>query len=118
MGHAGQPKYLQIADDLRARIKSGEFPPDSKLPTHAVLMERYEAALNTVRDALEELRKQGLAETFQGVGTFVRTPPDPGPQPSSKYAALVEQIGAVRDEVRLLRERVDDLEKTARGEDR
>ena len=69
-GHA-VPKYREIADDLRARIEAGEFPVGSQLPTKKVLMGRHGVALNTVDRALEELRREGLAETEQGRGSFV-----------------------------------------------
>jgi hypothetical protein len=34
-------RYEQIADDLAERIKSGEFPPGSKLPSRRELIEHY-----------------------------------------------------------------------------
>ncbi|MEU4675640.1 GntR family transcriptional regulator [Micromonospora sp. NPDC023737] len=34
-------RYEQIADDLAERIKSGEFPPCSKLPSRRELIEHY-----------------------------------------------------------------------------
>ncbi len=46
------PKYRQIADDLRARIHSGEYAPGARLPSKAELMARYETALGTVDRAL------------------------------------------------------------------
>ena len=65
------PKYRQIAEDLRAQIKDGEYPPGSRLPTKAELMAEYHVAVNTVERAIEELRKAGLVETAQGAGSSV-----------------------------------------------
>lgn len=104
MTQAGQPKYQQIAADLRARIEAGEFTPGDQLPTHAALMERYGVALNTVRDALGELRERGLVETFQGTGTFVLPPGERGEQDTE---ALLSQL---RSEIHDLTERVESLE--------
>ena len=66
------PKYRRIADDMRARIESGEYPLDAQLPTKAEMMAGYGAALGTIDSALKVLVRLGLAETVQGVGTFVR----------------------------------------------
>lgn len=104
----GQPKYLAIADDLRARIESGEYPPGSQLPTHAVLTERYDVALNTVRDALGELRRLGLAETFQGSGTFVRAP---GHEPSPEFTQIMGRLDGMEAEIRRLTGRIGELEQ-------
>ncbi len=95
------PKYRQIADDLRSRIEAGEYPPDSRLPSKAELMDRYGVALATVNHAIAQLQKLGLAETIQGVGTFARKPPPEQPPPG--YRELAEQI-------RLLGERMDAAE--------
>lgn len=35
-------------------------------------MEQWSAALNTVARAIQELRNEGLVETFHGVGSFIR----------------------------------------------
>lgn len=67
------PKYRQIADELRAKIESGELPkkPDGPLPTELELREEFGASRNTVRDAIKWLINLGLVETRPGQGTFV-----------------------------------------------
>lgn len=74
---AQQPKYEQIAWDLREKIASGEFTGGSQLPTELELMAQYNASRNTVRDAIKRLIGQGLVETRPGQGTFVTTKVDP-----------------------------------------
>lgn len=68
-----EPKYQQIAEDLRRRIESGELPEAGQqtLPTEIELMERYNASRNTVRDAIKLLTARDLVETRPGQGTFV-----------------------------------------------
>src|SRR5258707_8356522 len=110
----GESKYQRIADDLRARISSGEYPPGSRLPTKAELMDRYQVAVNTVERAIDELRKAGLVETLQGAGMFVREPPEPGHSP--EYTAIMEHLAGTDDLVRRLAERVDELEKLIRAD--
>lgn len=98
-GTAG-PKYRQIAEDLRAQIKDGEYPPGSRLPTKAELMAEYHVAVNTVERAIEELRKAGLVETAQGAGMFVRERPLGS---TSSPSTTDERVGQLESEVAALR---------------
>src|SRR5258708_3272861 len=112
-GVPGRSKYQRIADDLRARISSGEYPPGSRLPTKAELMARYQVAVNTVERAIEELRKAGLVETLQGAGMFVREPPEPGHSP--EYTALMEHLAGTGEQVGGLADGIDKRETLVRG---
>jgi GntR family transcriptional regulator len=111
-GPAG-PKYRQIAEDLRAQIASGEYPPGSRLPTKADLMAQYHVAVNTVERAIEELRQAGLVETAQGAGMFVREPPSgsaPSPSATDKRVEELEsEVAALRKDVSLLQAQVMNL---------
>ena len=71
---AGEYVYVQLADDLAAKIESGDFPPGSRLPSEAELAETYEIAKMTVRRALEVLRERGLVRTLHGRGSVVIAP--------------------------------------------
>lgn len=95
-------KYRQIAADLRARIERGEWPVDAQMPTLPELGAHYRAAGGTIAKALDVLNDLGMAETVQGMGTFVRTPP---PE-RSEYEELRKQVAELRQEVTELRERV------------
>jgi GntR family transcriptional regulator len=52
--------FMQLADDLAARIRAGEFRPGSRLPGRARLAAEYGVAEMTVRRAVEELEARGL----------------------------------------------------------
>jgi DNA-binding GntR family transcriptional regulator len=105
------PRYRQIADDLRARIEAGEFPPGSRLPTKAELMAAYRVALTTVNNAIGVLRDMGLAETHQGRGMYARKPPEPGP---SEYDRMMARLDQVDETVRRLEERLAAVEQERR----
>jgi DNA-binding transcriptional regulator YhcF (GntR family) len=62
----------QIAIRLRAAILAGRFGPGERLPSQNDLAERYGVARETVKRALELLRRERLIVTRQGTGSFVR----------------------------------------------
>lgn len=66
--------YRDIADDLTERIRSGEYPPGSEVPSAARLADMYSVSKNTAQHALSLLRDRGLTVGVQGRGTFVATP--------------------------------------------
>jgi GntR family transcriptional regulator len=72
-----QPKYQQIAEELRERIASGKLAPGAQLPTEIELRETYDASRNTIRDAIKRLTSLSLVETRPGQGTFVVQRIDP-----------------------------------------
>ncbi|MFJ6759519.1 GntR family transcriptional regulator [Streptomyces sp. NPDC091273] len=62
----------QIADDLRARIDSGEFGPGTRLPGEPALVKQYGVAKMTAAGALRLLVTEGAAYSRPGSGTYVR----------------------------------------------
>lgn len=64
-------KYRRIADDLRSGIARGEYIPGGALPGENDLMARYKVARMTVRQALAELQREGLAVARRGSGVYV-----------------------------------------------
>ncbi len=72
MASKGEPKYLQIAADLRASIASGERGPGSRLPGENDLMAAYQVARETARKALAQLINEGIATPRRGAGVYVR----------------------------------------------
>jgi GntR family transcriptional regulator len=61
-----------IAADLRRAIGAGEYEPGDRLPTGAELMERYGVARQTVQNAIEQLRSEGLITSTPGGRVQVR----------------------------------------------
>jgi DNA-binding GntR family transcriptional regulator len=61
--------YMQVADQLRAAIASGEAGP--LLPSIMELTEETGLAVGTIRRALKILMDEGLVYTVPGRGTFV-----------------------------------------------
>lgn len=67
--------YMQIADDIAAKIADGTLPPESRLPSMTDLAAEYGAARMTVRRAIRELAERGLVTIVRGKGTFVSPSP-------------------------------------------
>jgi DNA-binding GntR family transcriptional regulator len=66
------PKYLQIAGHIRDQIVRGDLSPGDEVPSERELAARWSVARPTAARALESLRVQGLVESRQGSGTYVR----------------------------------------------
>ncbi|MGW2981693.1 GntR family transcriptional regulator [Streptomyces humidus] len=69
--------YQQVAAAIREAILSGEFAPESLLPSEAQLMARYAVSRPTVRNAIAALRAEGLIDVRHGKGSFVRSDGQP-----------------------------------------
>ena len=68
------PLYQQIHGQLRRRIETSFYSRGAALPAESKLVEEFGVSLITVRRALHELALDGLVESRQGVGHFVRMP--------------------------------------------
>ncbi|RBM16844.1 GntR family transcriptional regulator [Streptomyces sp. PT12] len=69
-----QAKYRLIADHLREGILSGGYPAGQPLPSEESLAKQFGVTRPTVRQAVAELRANGLVEVLMGRGMFVRSP--------------------------------------------
>lgn len=65
----------QMAQRLSQAIHSGEFQRGQRLPTEAVLGQRYGTSRSVVREALSMLRQSGLTVSRRGSGSFVADNP-------------------------------------------
>ncbi|HEY8474311.1 MAG TPA: GntR family transcriptional regulator [Natronosporangium sp.] len=84
--------YRHIAEQLRARITSGEFSPGSTLPSEAALCDEYGVARNTLRRALDQLTEERLIEVRPGRGRVVVTSPDAAGRALPRYVAIAEDL--------------------------
>jgi DNA-binding GntR family transcriptional regulator len=65
-------KYLQIASHLRDQIVRGDLPPGAEIPSERQIAQDWKVSRPTATRALQTLRYQGLVESRQGAGTYVR----------------------------------------------
>lgn len=69
------PIWQAIANALRLDIAENRYKAGDKLPTEAVLSERFGVNRHTVRHALSALVDEGIVHTRRGAGAFVKSVP-------------------------------------------
>jgi DNA-binding GntR family transcriptional regulator len=65
------PKWVELADRIRAQIESGELSPGDKLPSTSQLCQIHGVSSIVVRNAMIALKAEGLVVGVPGVGVFV-----------------------------------------------
>ncbi|MBR1588304.1 MAG: GntR family transcriptional regulator, partial [Kiritimatiellae bacterium] len=65
------PKYRDLLNVIRQEIFDGKFAHTGKFPSEEQLIRRFGVSRNTVRNALEELKRTGVLETRNGSGTYL-----------------------------------------------
>jgi DNA-binding FadR family transcriptional regulator len=96
------PKAAElVADTLRRRIILGEYSLGELLPPEGTLMQDFDVARTTIRDAFRVLESEGLLEVRRGAGGGGRVRA-PAVAMISSYAALLLQFdGATLADVHL-----------------
>jgi DNA-binding FadR family transcriptional regulator len=64
----------RVATFIGREIASGNLDTGARLPTEQQLSEKFGVSRNVVREAIAQLRADGLIEARQGVGAFVLAP--------------------------------------------
>lgn len=65
--------YEHIVEQIHALIREGRWAPGDQIPPERELAERFRVSRTSVREALRALEMQGVIDSRQGGGTFVRT---------------------------------------------
>lgn len=65
------PKYFQLASILRQKIEDGEWQPRTSIPSERQLETLYNLSRTTIREAIDNLIRQGYLYREHGRGTFV-----------------------------------------------
>jgi GntR family transcriptional regulator len=91
------PVEEQLIRTIRSAVGAGLLMPGEELPTVRQLSVELRVGANAVSRAFDELERQGVIETRQGVGTVVRASPD-----EIRREELLDELCALEDT--LLRE--------------
>ena len=69
---AAEHPHRQIAAQIRAQIRRGDWAPGERLPSIPSIAASYGVAKQTVQRTIDQLRIEGVLITKPGSGTFVR----------------------------------------------
>jgi len=64
--------YVQLADQLREKIRAGEYT--DRLPSLTELINDSGLSMSSVQHAVAVLKDEGLVYAVRGRGTFIRRP--------------------------------------------
>ncbi len=86
------PLYHQLKEGLKEKIVSGEWEPETCIPSIRELCETYDISTTTAKQAVSELVHEGLLYSVQGKGTFVSV---------RQWPADYKETTYITDEMRL-----------------
>src|SRR5690348_11081184 len=66
-----RPMYLQIMEQIRARVAARDWPPGKELPSIRALAAALNVSVITIKRAYLDLEKEGVIVTRHGKGSFV-----------------------------------------------
>ncbi|GAA2525714.1 GntR family transcriptional regulator [Pilimelia columellifera] len=69
---AAEFPHRQIASQIRAQVRRGDWAPGERLPSIPAIATNYGVAKQTVQRAVDQLRVEGVLITKPGSGTYVR----------------------------------------------
>ncbi|WP_262428892.1 GntR family transcriptional regulator [Paratissierella segnis] len=65
------PLYSQLMDIIVEMIEEGNLKEDDQLPSERELCDTYDISRSTVRQAIQELEKEGYIYRLHGKGTYI-----------------------------------------------
>ena len=68
---ANQPIYLQVIDDIKRKLVTGDISPGQKLISVRDLAIDYQINPNTAARVYKEMENMGMCHTRRGLGTFI-----------------------------------------------
>ncbi len=84
------PRYYQVYTVLQQRVRDGEWPTDTPMPTEESFAVSFGVSRVTIRKALNMLQQEQLILRQQGRGTFALPPPRR--QDRANFSGLLENI--------------------------
>ena len=101
--HKGRKKYCDlVAIDLVCRINEGRYPIGVKLPSKAVLANRYHVSEITIRRTIDLLNQLGITRNINGIGTEVISTGDLSLTDEFKPLMISEHLRTFLESLQLL----------------
>ena len=90
----GIPIYHQLKEIFIEKIENGEWMPGKTIPNELLLCQQYGVSRGPVRQALDQLVREGQLKRKQGRGTIVLPPKvESGLSDFSSFTSLIQKRG-------------------------
>ena len=66
---------MRVVSAIRAEIDSGQLAPEARLPTEQQLAEQLNVSRSVVREAIAQLKADGVLTARRGLGSFISQTP-------------------------------------------
>lgn len=99
MTDAFGPLYQRVADDIRARIISGEYAVGTPIPSTPKLGEQHGVSKTVVRKAVDQLCAAGILAGQPGKAVYVRALPEEAAAGQRDLAALAGEVAELKRRV-------------------
>ncbi len=87
----------KVAADLARQVESGSLQPGEKIPTEAELCEIFDVSRTVIREAVAQLRSDGLLIPRHGIGVFVSEAPR-----APRFKINEDTVRSLRETIELL----------------
>jgi DNA-binding LacI/PurR family transcriptional regulator len=84
------PMHRKIYRELLREIQNGTYRPGDRLPSEALLCERFDASRITVAKAIQQLQNEHLVNRISGSGTYVEQPTKTD---AFQFGLLIPELG-------------------------
>jgi GntR family transcriptional regulator len=111
---SGTPIYLQIVNQLKYLVASGQLAPGDEIPPIRTLAEQLLVNPNTVARAYLELQRSGIVTKRHGAGTYVAERP-PAVTRSQRQKVLNDRADALLADARQLGVELDEVMELLRA---
>lgn len=109
--NTNQSIFIQIADQICDRVLSGEYLPDTRIPSVRELAVEMEVNPNTVMRSFERLQNHEIIYNKRGLGYFVSTDAKEKIREMRHHNFIDEILPSVFKEMILLDINIDELSK-------
>lgn len=90
---------VKVVETIATAIENGDYAIGDRLPTEPVLVERFGVSRTVVREAIAELRADGLVESRHGSGVFVLGPKQE--PPLALFSGTTDRISDLIEELEI-----------------
>lgn len=93
------PLYFQVEQVLTDRIRCGDIPIGSQLPTEPELAQHFAVSRSVIRQAVRRLEQHGLVSRRRGIGCFVTQKNPPSWQLQGSQGFFEDEVSRLGREV-------------------